>query len=426
MRGENVRIIVQKFGGTSVATPLQREKAARKVMESRANGYSPVVVVSAMGRKGEPYATDTLLGLIKDIHENADPREQDLIMSCGEVISTVIMTETLRKMGCDAVGLTGGQAGIITDESFGNTRIVEVHPQRVMDYLKLGKVVVVAGFQGISKSGEITTLGRGGSDTTAAALAVALGAEAVEIYTDVEGVMTADPKMVPEARPLTVVSYSEIVEMAHLGAKVVHPRAVEIAMEGGVPIRIKNTFSDAPGTLVCDSSVAPKKTVIKSDRVARGIAHLTNIGQIRLDRQHDVNEGGFLSRVFRALADSEISVDLISVLPETICFTVSESVVDRAIEVLQSLGLSQEEIGITPGCAKVSVVGAGMRGVPGVMAKVVETLGNLDVKVFQTSDSHASISCLVKQDDILKAIRGLHTAFGLGISTEENDNTEGS
>lgn len=298
-----MRIIVQKFGGTSVATPLQREKAARKVMESRANGYSPVVVVSAMGRKGEPYATDTLLGLIKDIHENADPREQDLIMSCGEVISTVIMTETLRKMGCDAVGLTGGQAGIITDESFGNTRIVEVHPQRVMDYLKLGKVVVVAGFQGISKSGEITTLGRGGSDTTAAALAVALGAEAVEIYTDVEGVMTADPKMVPEARPLTVVSYSEIVEMAHLGAKVVHPRAVEIAMEGGVPIRIKNTFSDAPGTLVCDSSVAPKKTVIKSDRVARGIAHLTNIGQIRLDRQHDVNEGGFLSRVFRALAD---------------------------------------------------------------------------------------------------------------------------
>jgi aspartate kinase len=241
-----VRIIVQKFGGTSVATPLQREKAARKVMESRANGYSPVVVVSAMGRKGEPYATDTLLGLIKDIHENADPREQDLIMSCGEVISTVIMTETLRKMGCDAVGLTGGQAGIITDESFGNTRIVEVHPQRVMDYLKLGKVVVVAGFQGISKSGEITTLGRGGSDTTAAALAVALGAEAVEIYTDVEGVMTADPKMVPEARPLTVVSYSEIVEMAHLGAKVVHPRAVEIAMEGGVPIRIKASQKGHP------------------------------------------------------------------------------------------------------------------------------------------------------------------------------------
>ena len=413
-----MKIIIQKFGGTSVATSLQREKAARKIIEAQANGYSPVVVVSAMGRKGEPYATDTLLGLIKDMHEEADPREQDLVMSCGEIISAVVMTQTLRGIGCQAVGLTGGQAGIITDESFGNTRILEVHPGRVMDYLREGKVVVVAGFQGISKNGEVTTLGRGGSDTTAAALGVALGAESVEIYTDVEGVMTADPKMVPEAKPLTVVSYSEIVEMAHLGAKVVHPRAVEIAMEGGLPIRIKSTFSDAPGTLVCDSSIASKKTVIRSDRVARGVAHLTNIAQVRLDRQHDVNEAGFLGKVFRALANAKISVDLISVLPETICFTISEGVIDGALGVLESLGLKQEEIIITPGCAKVSLVGAGMRGVPGVMAEVVETLGDAGVKIFQTSDSHASISCLVMQDDILKATRGLHTAFGLGASTD--------
>jgi aspartate kinase len=413
-----MKIIIQKFGGTSVATPLQREKAARKVIEAQANGYSPVVVVSAMGRKGEPYATDTLLGLIKGLHEEADPREKDLVMSCGEIISAVVMTETLRGMGCQAVGLTGGQAGIITDESFGNTRILEVHPGRVMDYLNEGKVVVVAGFQGISRNGEVTTLGRGGSDTTAAALGVALGAESVEIYTDVEGVMTADPKMVPEAKPLTIVSYSEIVEMAHLGAKIVHPRAVEIAMEGGIPIRIKNTFSDAPGTLVCESSMVSKKTVIRSDRVARGVAHLTNITQVRLDRQHDVNEAGFLGKVFRALANAKISVDLISVLPETICFTISEGVVDKALGVLESLALKQEEIRITPGCAKVSVVGAGMRGVPGVMAEVVEALEDAGVKIFQTSDSHASISCLVMQNDILKATRGLHTAFGLGASTD--------
>jgi aspartate kinase len=413
-----MKIIIQKFGGTSVATPLKREKAARKVIEAQADGYSPVVVVSAMGRKGEPYATDTLLELIKGIHEDADPREQDLVMSCGEIISAVVMTETLRGMGCQAVGLTGGQAGIITDESFGNTRILEVHPGRVMDCLNEGKVVVVAGFQGISKNGEVTTLGRGGSDTTAAALGVALGAESVEIYTDVEGVMTADPKMVPDAKPLTVVSYSEIVEMAHLGAKVVHPRAVEIAMEGGIPIRIKNTLSDAPGTLVCESSMISKKTVIKSDRVARGVAHLTGITQVRLDRERDVNEAGFLGKVFRALACAKISVDLITVLPETICFTISESVVDKALGVLESLGLRQEEIRITPGCAKVSVVGAGMRGVPGVMAEVVEALGDAGVKIFQTSDSHASISCLVMQDDILKAARGLHTAFGLGASAD--------
>ena len=414
--GGEMKIIIQKFGGTSVATPLQREKAARRVMEAQANGYSPVVVVSAMGRKGEPYATDTLLALMRDVHEEADAREQDLVMSCGEIISAVVMTQTLRGMGCQAVGLTGGQAGIITDESFGNTRILEVHPGRIMDYLNEGKVVVVAGFQGISRSGEVTTLGRGGSDTTAAALGVALGAESVEIYTDVEGVMTADPKMVPEAKPLTIMSYSEIVEMAHLGAKIVHPRAVEIAMEGGIPIRIKSTFSDAPGTLVCETSMVSKKTVIKSDRVARGIAHITNITQVRLDRQHDVNEAGFLGKVFRALANAKISVDLISVLPQTICFTISEGVVDNALLVLESLGLKQEEIRITQGCAKVSVVGAGLRGVPGVMAEVVEALGDAGVRIFQTSDSHASISCLVKQDDILKAARGLHTAFGLSRS----------
>lgn len=409
-----MRIIIQKFGGTSVATSTQRERAACKVAEARASGYSPVVVVSAMGRKGEPYATDTLLGLMTGVHNETDAREQDLLMSCGEIISAVVMTQTLRAMGCPAVGLTGGQAGIVTDESFGNTRILEVHPKRVIDYLNEGKVVVVAGFQGISKNGEVTTLGRGGSDTTAAALGVALGAESVEIYTDVEGVMTADPKMVPEAKPLKAVSYSEIVEMAHLGARVVHPRAVEIAMEGGIPIRIRNTFSDAPGTLVCDSSMVQDKTVIKSDRVARGVAHLMGITQVRLDRQDDVNESGFLSKVFRVLADANISVDLISVLPTTICFTINDSMVSEALCVLKSLGLKDEEIQVTPGCAKVSVVGAGMRGVPGVMAKVVESLADVGVRIYQTSDSHASISCLVMKEDILKATRGLHTAFGLG------------
>jgi aspartate kinase len=412
-----MKIIIQKFGGTSVATSAQREKAAEKVLEAQANGYSPVVVVSAMGRKGEPYATDTLLGLVKSVYEEADPREQDLVMSCGEIISAVVMTQTLKGIGCEAVGLTGGQAGIITDESFGNTRILEVHPARIMDYLNEGKVVVVAGFQGMSKSGEVTTLGRGGSDTTAAALGVALGAESVEIYTDVEGVMTADPKMVPEAKPLRIVSYSEIVEMAHLGAKIVHPRAVEIAMEGGIPIRIKNTFSDAPGTLICESSMVSRKTIIKSDRVARGVAHLSDITQVRLDRQHDVNESGFVSRVFRALADAKISVDLITVLPTTICFTISDSMVAKSLHALESLGLKQEEIGITPGCAKVSLVGAGMRGVPGVMAEVVEALADAGVRIYQTSDSHASISCLVMKEDILKATRGLHTAFGLGAET---------
>ncbi|NLS45104.1 MAG: aspartate kinase [Firmicutes bacterium] len=409
------KIIIQKFGGTSVASQEQREKAALKVLEAQAKGYSPVVVVSAMGRKGEPYATDTLLGLMKNIYEEASPREQDLLMSCGEIISAVVMTQTLRAMKCQAVGLTGGQAGIITDETFGDTRILQVHPGRIKEYLAEGTVVVVAGFQGMSKNGEVTTLGRGGSDTTAAALGVSLKAELVEIYTDVDGVMTADPKVVPEARPLEVMSYSEIVEMAHLGAKVVHPRAVEIAMEGGIPIKIKSTFSDAPGTLVCDSSMILDKTVIKSDRVARGVAHLIDITQIKIDPEHDVNEAGFLSRVFRTLADAKVSVDLISVLPKTICFIVNDDSVNKTLQVLNHIGLKKQEISVTPECAKVSVVGAGMRGVPGVMAKVVETLADAGVKIYQTSDSHASISCLVMKEDILKAAQRLHTAFNLGI-----------
>jgi len=312
------------------------------------------------------------------------------------------------------VGLTGAQAGIITDDNFGNTSILEVRPERILKHLREGKVVVVAGFQGVTRSGDITTLGRGGSDTTAAALGVALGAEMVEIYTDVEGVMTADPRMVPDARSLRVITYREIAEMAHLGAKVVHPRAVEIAMEGGVPIKIRNTFSDAPGTLVTDVGRSSDGTTIRSDKVATGVAHLVNIAQIRIDASSDVNESGVVLRIFRALADRGISVDLINVFPELVCFTVNEDVLDKAVETLTGLGLEGVTIRAMGGCAKVSVVGAGMRGVPGVMARVVEALADANVRIYQTSDSHASISCLVKKEDMQKAMRELHAKFGLG------------
>ncbi|MEW5865530.1 MAG: aspartate kinase [Bacillota bacterium] len=409
-----MRILVQKFGGTSVATPAQRAKVASKVLEAKSRGYSPVVVVSAMGRMGEPYATDTLIELIRNIHREVDWREQDLLLSCGEIISTIVMAQTLRAAGCQVVGLTGAQAGIITDDNFGNTSILEVRPERILKHLREGKVVVVAGFQGVTRSGDITTLGRGGSDTTAAALGVALGAEMVEIYTDVEGVMTADPRVVPDARSLRVITYREIAEMAHLGAKVVHPRAVEIAMEGGVPIKIRNTFSDAPGTLVTDVGRSSDGTTIRSDKVATGVAHLVNIAQIRIDASSDVNESGVVLRIFRALADRGISVDLINVFPELVCFTVNEDVLDKAVETLTGLGLEGVTIRAMGGCAKVSVVGAGMRGVPGVMARVVEALADANVRIYQTSDSHASISCLVKKEDMQKAMRELHAKFGLG------------
>ncbi|NPV52871.1 MAG: aspartate kinase [Firmicutes bacterium] len=417
-----MRIIVQKFGGTSVSTPSLRKQAAEHILEAKRQGYSPVVVVSAMGRAGDPYATDTLIQLLRTVDGDPDPRDQDLLLSCGEIISSVIMSGLLKNMGHPAVALTGAQAGIITDDKFGDTRIVEVKPDLVLQHLREGKIVVVAGFQGITQNGDVTTLGRGGSDTTAAALGAALGAEVVEIYTDVDGVMTADPRIVPEARPLKVMTYREVAEMAHLGAKVVHPRAVEIAMEKGVPLRIKCTFSDAPGTLITDSMEGVEGTTIRSDRVVTGVAHIANVAQIKIMTGEDVNRSGLVRTVFRALADAGISVDIINVFPRMIAFTVSGEVFEKALDILKrraldSSGLDPSSVDIegVEGCAKVSVVGAGMRGVPGVMATVVEALYASEVPILQTSDSHTSISCLVRKDDMQKAMRSLHARFGLGL-----------
>ncbi|HHY47365.1 MAG TPA: aspartate kinase [Firmicutes bacterium] len=408
-----MRIIIQKFGGTSVATAAQRSRAAERVIEAKKQGLSPVVVVSAMGRSGEPYATDTLIGLVREINPNVDMRDQDLLISCGEVISSVVMAETLEVMGHPAIALTGAQAGIVTDDNFGDTSIIEVRPDRVRSHLDEGKVVVVAGFQGVTRSGEITTLGRGGSDTTAAALGVALGAEMIEIYTDVDGVMTADPRVVPDARPLGMITYHEVCEMAHLGAKVIHPRAVEIAMQAGIPIKILSASSGAPGTIICEGKRMPV-TRIHTDKVVTGVAHIAHLAQIKICCPADVNESGMARRVFRVLADAGVSVDLINMFPEMIAVTVREDVLDRALAAVGSLDMPSMNVTSMRDCAKVSVVGAGMRGVPGVMARVVEALNDRGIPILQTSDSHTSISCLVRQADMQEAMRSLHSKFGLG------------
>lgn len=226
-----MRILVQKFGGTSVANPERRTQAAAKVAEAVGKGYSPVVVVSAIGRAGDPYATDTFLKMVSSIYSEVPKRELDLLMSCGEIISGAVMVSTLQSLGLEAVLLTGGQAGIITNNCFGDARIIRIEQEKILKHMEEGKVVVVTGFQGITEDGQITTLGRGGSDTTAAAIGVALNAEAIDIYTDVEGIMTADPRIVEDAKILDVVTYNEISHLAHQGAKVIHPRAVEIAMQ---------------------------------------------------------------------------------------------------------------------------------------------------------------------------------------------------
>lgn len=404
-----MKIVVQKFGGTSVATETARDQVIKRIAQAKENGLSPVVVLSAIGRKGDPYATDTLLELMAEAGPNVPSRERDLLLSCGEIISCTLISALLTKAGYAARALTGGQAGIITDAEFGDARIIEVQPEPLLAILKEGFIPVVAGFQGRTLTGEITTLGRGGSDTTAAAIGAALGAEAVEIFTDVEGVMTADPRLVGEAHILDVVTYQEVAQLAYQGAKIIHPRALELAMQYNIPLRVRSTFSDAPGTLVTRGVHCPGRLKLGPDRLITGITHLPNIAQIKikLSDQDKARE----TVLFKCLAAVGVSIDLINVFPEIKIFTIAESDLTKASHALEQAGFKAE---ITPGLAKVSVVGAGMRGVPGVMAQIVEVLNSVGIEILQTADSHATISCLVRAEDTQKAICALHKGFALG------------
>lgn len=408
-----MRVLVQKFGGTSLASAERRSQVAAKVSEAVREGYSPVVVVSAIGRTGDPYATDTFINMVKGISTEIPQRELDLLISCGEVISGAVMVSTLKSLGFEAVLLTGGQAGIITNNSFGDARIIRVEPRHIVEHLKAGKVVVVTGFQGITEDGQITTLGRGGSDTTASALGVALDAEAIDIYTDVEGIMTADPRIVKDARILDVVTYNEICQLAHQGAKVIHPRAVEIAMQRNIPLRIKCTFSDAPGTLVTSIQAdMGAGTDITGDRTITGIAHTPNVTQICVPTQ---SVGDLLQadkQIFKGMALADISVDFISVQPEACLYTVRDEVADKAIKILQNMGFNPS---VVTSCAKVSIVGAGIAGVPGVMADMVEALSDAGVRILQSADSHTTIWVLVDKEDMVKAVQSLHQKFRLGV-----------
>lgn len=404
-----MRILVQKFGGSSLTTEECRYQAIHHIKKALAEGYSLVVVVSAMGRKGDPYATDTLLELVRGGKELLSPRETDLLLHTGEIISAAVMCSMLQRENIKSTILTGGQANIITTDDFSNAQILQIEQDRIIQELQQGFVVIIPGFQGRTADWEITTLGRGGSDTTATALGVALQAEMVDIFTDVEGIMTADPRIVEEAQRLDSVSYTEICNMAHLGAKVIHPRAVEIAMQKNIPIRVRSTFSDDPGTLVTslheidrlyDSAV--------SDRLVMGIANVPNITQIKVmakDGQYDTQ-----LQVFKAMATNGISVDFINVNPLGVAYTVHDRMADKAASILLDLGYEPQ---LLPNCAKVSVIGAGIAGVPGVMAQIVEALTNEDISILQSADSHTTIWVLVHESDMIKAVRALHQQFQL-------------
>ncbi len=416
-----MRILVQKFGGTSVATAENRRQAATRIREARERGYHPVVVVSAMGRQGDPYATDTLLVRACEERAAIDRREMALLLNCGEIISAVFMVQTLAAAGLPAMAFTGGQSGILTEARYEDARILAINPERIIKCLKEEKIAVVAGSQGVSRDGEFTTLGRGGSDITAAALGVALQAEAVEIFTDVEGVMTADPRLVPQARPVRVMTYNDLCEMAHQGAKVIHPRAVEIAGAGRVPLRIRSTFSGGEGTLVTDrpKSAAPGETAITGDRTVTGLAHTGEMARIELTSGEDLNRSDLVLEVFRLLAEAGISLDMIQVSPKTISFIIKEAHYRQAFSLLAKTGLKMDA---ATGFAKVAVTGAGMRGVPGVMARVVQALKKAGAPIFQTTDSHTSIACLVREEDLSRVLLALHEEFDLAGEADGQKN----
>ncbi|WP_426446998.1 aspartate kinase [Paenibacillus sp. S-38] len=403
-----MKILVQKFGGTSLSTAEARAHVIEHIEDALNQGYKPVVVVSAMGRKGEPYATDTLLGWAASNGNALSPRERDMLLVCGELISAATLCSLLNAHGLPATVLTGAQAGIRTNADFGNAQILSIEPVRILEGLEQGKVVIVAGFQGQTEEGDFTTLGRGGSDTSATALGAALHAEMVDIFTDVSGILTADPRIVADAKPLPIVSYVEICNMAHLGAKVIHPRAVEVAMHAGIPVRVRSTFSKDPGTLVTHPSVLKSGPGAVQDRFVTGIAHVAGVSQIRVTPQ----EGSFdlqLS-VFKAMAQERISVDFINVNPSGVVYTVFDHEAPRAAKKLEELGLTPH---ITPNCAKVSVIGGGMNGVPGIMAHIVEALTKEDISILQSADSNTTIWVLVEEHDMAKAVRALHKQFEL-------------
>jgi|SRR5690625_680292 len=402
-----MNILVQKFGGTSLKNSEARKYAIQHIIASKREGYKIVVVVSAMGRAPDPYATDSLLSLINFPNGHQSNQEQDLLMACGEIISAVVLSNELKHIGLSATALTGAQAGLITTGSFTSAKIKMIKTDRIKQELATHDVVVVAGFQGETVNHETTTLGRGGSDTTAAALGAALEAEYIDIFTDVNGVMTADPKVVKDAQRLKVISYTDVCHLAYQGTKVIHPRAVEIAMQSHIPIRVRSNHTDVIGTLITGMA-NNEKGVIYPDRLITGIAHMADITQIKIES--DEPSGLLHAQIFETMAEASISVDFINIFPSGVIYTIPQLLSKRAEKLLRNLGYDPL---LTHNCAKVSIVGAGMTGVPGITAKMVHSLVSEGIEILQSADSHTTIWALIKEEDLVKAINALHQAFEL-------------
>ncbi|MGC1851359.1 MAG: aspartate kinase [Solirubrobacterales bacterium] len=412
MSGPESDIVVMKFGGTSVAGAEEIKRAARRMVAAREAGNRVVAVLSARGK-----TTDELVAQAHEISERPVAREMDMLLSTGERISCALCAMAIHDMGHEAISLTGSQAGIVTDSSHTRAKIIDVRADRIRETLDQDRIVLVAGFQGVStESQDVTTLGRGGSDTTAVALAAALDASVCEIYTDVAGVFSADPRIVADARKLAVASYEEMLEMSASGAKVLQLRSVEYARNNGVRIHCRSSFEDGPGTLVVSEEEAEQETM--EQPFVTAVTHSEGEARVTLTGVRD--EPGVAGRIFTALADAGINVDVIiqnepvgdNALAD-LSFTVDRSDLTAATDTVAALDVSQgvrtdEQIG------KVSIVGAGMRSHPGVAAKVFAVLGGKGINIEMISTSPIKISCVISADRVPDAVKALHQAFDLG------------
>lgn len=403
-------IIVMKFGGTSVSDTDKIKKVADRVTKARESGNDVVVVVSAMGK-----TTDELIDIASRICQEPSRREMDMLLSTGEQISIALLSMAIQAQGYECVSLTGSQAGIVTDEAYSNAKILNINNTRMMKEMRNGNIIIVAGFQGITTSGDISTLGRGGSDTTAVALAAALDAKYCEIYTDVDGVFSTDPNVVIEAGKIGKLSYEEMLEMASSGAKVLHLRAVEFAKKHGVVLHVRSSFNDNEGTWVMDDA----KITEKMERpLITGVTYDTDEVKVSVFGLKDIP--GIASKMFGALAAENINVDLIvqNVSERgvaTISFTIKNENINLVKTVLDNLKntLGFDDYNLDPDVAKVSVVGAGMQTHPGVAARMFEVLANNDINIEMISTSPIRISCVVRKDKIKLAVKTLHSSFKL-------------
>jgi aspartate kinase len=410
-----------KFGGTSVANGERLIRAAQRIVALADTGTRVVAVLSARGK-----TTDELVAMAHEVSPRPHPREMDMLLSTGERISCALAAMVINDLGHEAISLTGSQAGIVTDTSHTKARILDIRADRIRAALDEGKIVLVAGFQGVSTSANVTTLGRGGSDTTAVALAAALGAEVCEIYTDVAGVFSADPRLVPDARKLPVVTFEEMLEMAASGAGVLQLRSVEYARIHGVSIHCRSSFDDRPGTVVEDEARTMERPLITAVTHSTAEARVTLLGL--------PDRPGIAGRVLSALADANVNVDMIiQNEPVTegqradMSVTVPRDDLDSAQEALTPL---QEELGFAgvqsdESMGKVSLVGAGMRSHPGVAAKALSTLGHAGVNIEMISTSPIKISCVVRERDVETAVRELHSAFDLGADAVRREDVTG-